>query len=259
MTLTDASDSKPAKPVIREITTEDVRAALSAGFADFRRAPMHGMFFGLIFSLIGIAIAYLFLVLGSSSWILPLAAGFPLIGPFAAIGLYEISRRLEAGEPLDWPGILGAVMRSGRTQLPSYAFVVLFIYMVWVYLAHLIFALSFGISALTNVSSSFEILLTPNGIIMLLIGTVVGGAVAALLFAISVISVPLMLDRDIDIVTAMVTSVQAVSKNLKPMVTWAAILAVASAVAMLPLFLGMVLVFPVLGHTSWHLYRRTIA
>ncbi|MEM8697947.1 MAG: DUF2189 domain-containing protein [Pseudomonadota bacterium] len=259
MTLTDASGSKPVKPVIGAITTEDVKAALSAGIADFKRAPAHGMFFGMIFSMIGIAIAYLVLFLNSSTWILPLAAGFPLIGPFAAIGLYEISRRLEAGEPLEWPGILGAVMRSGRTQLPSYAFVVVFIYMAWFYLAHLVFALFFGISALTNVSSSFEIFLSLRGILMLMVGTLVGGAVAAFLFAISVISVPLMLDRDIDIVTAMITSVQSVMQNLRPMVTWALILAVSSVAAMIPLFLGMIVVFPILGHASWHLYKRTVS
>lgn len=249
---------KPPKAVINDLTVQDVQAALSAGLGDLKRAPMHGMFFGLIFSVVGIAIAYMLLVLANSHWVLPIAAGFPLIGPFAAIGLYEISRRLEADEPLEWQEILGAVMRGGRTQLPFYAFVVLFIYMVWVYLAHLVFALSFGISAMTNVSTSLEILLTPQGIMMLLIGTAVGGAVAAVIFAISVISVPMMLDRDVDIVTAMITSVKSVLQNKRAMLIWAAMLTGACVVAMVPLFLGMIVVFPILGHASWHLYRRAV-
>lgn len=258
MTSIDQNAARPAKPVLNPVSAENIRASLAEGIADFRAAPIHGMFFGLIFSLIGILIAFILVVSASSTWVLPLAAGFPLIGPFAAIGLYEVSRRLDSGEPLDWQAILGAVGRSGRTQLPSYAFVVLFIYMIWVYLAHLIFALSFGISALTNVSSSFSLLLTAPGLTMLFFGTVIGGAIALLLYAISVISVPMMVDRDIDIVTAMIASVKCVISN-RAMLGWALVIACTIAAAMIPLFLGMIVVFPILGHASWHLYRKAVA
>ena len=245
-------------PVIRTITRADVTAALMAGLGDIARAPTYSLFFGLVFSVIGIAITYMLAVVGSSYWALPLAAAFPLIGPFAAVGLYEVSRRLEAGEPLSWGAVLGAVVREGRFQLPSYAFVTLFVLLVWVYLAHLIFALSFGLKPLTNVMSSAEILLSPEGIAMLIGGTIVGGAIAILLFCISVIAVPMLLDRDIDVVSAMVASVQAVIRNTGPMLFWGVIIVLACVLAMLPLFLGMILVFPALGHTSWHLFRRTV-
>lgn len=250
---------RPPTPVLQTLSQDDLRAALSAGFADFMKAPLYGFFFGGVFSIGGILVSWLLIVHASSYWVLPIAAGFPLIGPFAAVGLYEISRRIEAGEPLNWSGVLGAVIRQGRLQLPSYAFVVLFIYLIWVYLAHLVFALSFGLKPLTNVMTSADLLMTSEGITMLVVGTIVGGGLAALLFAVSVIAVPMLVDRDIDVVTAMVTSVQSALMNQKTMILWGGIIAVSIAVAMVPLFLGMLVVFPVLGHTSWHLYRRAVA
>ena len=111
---------------------------------------------------------------------------------------------------MSWSAVLGAVFREGRFQLPSYAFVVLFVYLIWVYLAHLIFALSFGLKPLTNVMTSTDLLTTAEGIGMLTAGTIVGGAIAAFLFSVSVTSVPLLLERDIDVVSAMVTSVRSV-------------------------------------------------
>ena len=245
-------------PDVRRIAPGDLADALRAGLADFAAAPLYGLFFGTVFSVTGIVIAYLLMVTGSSYWVLPLAAGFPLIGPFAAVGLYEVSRRRETGEPLNWPDVLGAVVREGRLQLPSYAFVVLFVFLIWVYLAHLIFALSFGLKPLTNVMSSTDLLLTSEGIAMLIAGTLVGGAVAALLFAISVAAVPMLLERDIDIASAMFVSVRAVLHNRAIMILWGGIIALACTIAMVPLFLGMVVVFPVLGHASWHVYRRIV-
>lgn len=255
------SESAPASgmPSVLSITPADITAALHAGIRDLARAPIHSLFFGCVFSAFGILISYLLLIVGSSYWVLPLAAGFPLIGPFAAIGLYEISRRLEQGEPITWGGVLGAVIREGRVQLPSYAFIVLFIYLIWVYLAHLIFALSFGLKPLTNVMSSTELLTTAEGIGMLVAGTVVGGAIAILLFSVSVTSVPLLLEREIDVVSAMITSVKSVLANRAAMLFWGIILVICCIAAMVPMFLGMIVIFPVLGHTSWHVYRRVIA
>lgn len=247
-----------APPVIRDIGFDTVSAALHAGLRDFRRAPGFGLFFGTVFSAIGILIFLQLAVLGSSYWVLPVMAGFPLVGPFAAVGLYDVSRRLERGERPDWRSVLTVVAQERGRQIPSMAFVALFLFLVWVYFAHLIFALSFGLKPLTNIMTSPAILLSLEGIVMLVVGTLVGGGLALVLFAISVVSVPMLLDREIDVVSAMIASVGAVARNKGPMLAWGAVVAGLSALAMLPFFLGMLVIFPILGHASWHLYRLTV-
>lgn len=251
-------NAAPPLPGVRTITNDDIKDALRSGVADLAGASGFSLFFGLVFSALGILIWFLLVFQGSSYWALPLAAGFPLIGPFAAVGLYEISRLREKGEELSWPVVLGAVVREGKFQVPSYAFIVLFVFLIWVYLAHLIFALSFGLKPLTNVMSSFDLLLSGPGITMLVVGTIVGGAISTFLFIVSVVSVPLLMDRDIDVVTAIITSVRAVAASPQPMLIWGLTIAVVTVVAMLPLFLGMVIAFPVLGHASWHVFRKAV-
>ncbi|MEM8538514.1 MAG: DUF2189 domain-containing protein, partial [Pseudomonadota bacterium] len=255
--MVDASVPMTA-PDVRQISRADVTSALRAGLADFQKAPMLSLAFGAVFSVAGIGLALLLLQFGVGYWLLPLAAGFPLIGPFAAVGLYEISRRLEAGEPLHLRPILAAGFRSPHGQLPLFAVLAILFLFAWLVLARVIFAVSFGTTSMTNVMTSLEVFLTPSGLIMLAVGSVVGAALASLLFAISVVGVPLLVDRDVDVVTAIITSVRATLENQGVMLFWGLCVAVATIVAMLPLFLGMILVFPVLGHTSWHLYRALI-
>jgi uncharacterized membrane protein len=254
-----ATTQIPSVHQIRQLSFADVLSCLKTGMIDFRRAPVFGLFFGGIFSVTGIVIFLQLLVWGSSYWVLPIAVGFPLLGPFLAVGLYEVSRRLEAGEPLDWAAIITVPLKKQSGQIPSMVFVALFFYLVWVYMAHLIFALSFGLKPLTNVMTSSDILFTQEGVVMLFAGTLVGGALAGLLFAVSVVSIPMILDRDIDVVNAMITSVRVVLQNKGPMLLWGLIIAVTSMVAMVPGFLGMLIVFPVLGHATWHLYRKAVA
>ncbi|MEM9140009.1 MAG: DUF2189 domain-containing protein [Pseudomonadota bacterium] len=248
----------PSMPAVKSITIADIREAFAAGLRDFQKAPVYGLVFGLMFSLAGIAIALALFRGDARYWVFPVAAGFPLIGPFAAVGVYEVSRRLEAGEPLSWRAVLLAGFRQHNSQLPFFAVFTVFAFLVWIVLARVIFAVSFGTSPMTNVMTSFEVFFTGPGVIMLIVGTGVGAALAALLFSISVVGVPLLLDRDIDVVTAMITSVQAVAENARPMLSWGLIIAGAIVAAMLPLFLGMILVFPAIGHASWHVYRKVV-
>lgn len=255
--MTDAV-SQPQLPAVNAITSTDIRDAMRAGLADFQRAPAFGLFFGAVFSIAGVAIVWALYTGETSYWIFPAAAGFPLIGPFAAVGIYEVSRRLEAGEELSWNAILGAGFRHKNMQLPLFAVLTVFSFLAWIVLARVIFAISFGTAPMTNVMSSFEVLLTGPGLAMLVIGTVAGAALAALLFSISVVGVPLLLDRDIDVVTAMITSFSATVQNREAMLYWGVIVGGAIFLAMLPLFLGMILVFPALGHASWHVYRKVI-
>ncbi len=253
-----ASPASP-RPVVRSITTDDVHAALAQGWADFRAAPQFGLFFGGIYALGGIAIFLELWRMEQPLWIVPLAFAFPLIGPFVAIGLYEVSRRREAGLPLDWAEVLGVIWRERGRQIPSMAFVVLAGFMVWLWFARLIVAISLGNMRIGAYSDLERLLGTPEGIAMLAIGSLVGGAIAFALFAITAVSLPMLLEREVDVVTAMIASVNAVVSNPRPMLVWALIIAAGVVVAMLPMFLGLIVALPVLGHTTWHLYRKVIA
>lgn len=250
----------PARPAIRRIGTDEVYEALAAGWADFKAAPRFGLFFGGVYALAGILIFLQLWVWEQPTWILPLGLAFPLIGPFAAIGLYEVSRRMETGAPLDWPDILDVVWRQRHRQIPAMAYVVLAGFMIWLWAAALIVMLFLGRGSVATYSADPAAVLTsPAGLAMLAAGTLVGGAIAFVLFAVTAVSLPMLLERDIDVVTAMVASAEAVRRNLRPMLSWAWIIAAGLAVAMVPFFLGLVVVLPVLGHATWHVYRATIA
>jgi uncharacterized membrane protein len=245
-----------AVPRIRSLGTEDLRAALMDGWADFKAAPIFGLFFAAVYTLGGIGLYFGLIAAGEPFWFIPVAAGFPLLAPFAAVGLYEVSRRREAGEPLNWGPILGALRGHGDGQLPVMAVVVLLVFGFWIILARGIFAIFVGQTGIGY--DNLGHLLTFNGIAMLLIGTFVGGLMALGLFTVTAFSLPMLLDRPVDFATAIITSIAAVRANGMMMLRWAAIIAGLLVVAMLPLFLGLLIVLPLLGHATWHLYRRVV-
>ncbi|MFN3823825.1 MAG: DUF2189 domain-containing protein [Pseudorhodobacter sp.] len=243
---------------LRRLGFEDLRAVLGAGWQDFRTAPTFGLFFALVYVLAGWLIVYALTVSGQLWWTLPAAAGFPILGPFIACGLYEVSRRLETGEPLRWSGILGVILRQKDRQIPSMAAVILVFFLFWNFLAHMIFALFMGLQVMTNITSSLAVFATANGVLMLVVGSIVGAGFAGVLFALTVVSLPMLLDREVDFVTAMITSVSVVLHSPVVMVVWGVGISALLFLAMLPGFLGLFVVLPVLGHASWHLYRRAL-
>lgn len=249
---------KKAVPVVGTIKINDVLNALKNGMSDFFKAPLYGIVIGLFFALGGIILYFQLTVWGNALWILPVAIGFPLLGPFIVVALYEVSRRLEAGEPVNPDVVLHKMIGQKDRQIPSIAFVMLFFFGIWTYLAHLIFALSFGLKPLTHVTSSYGILLSSEGITMLVAGTLVGGALSFLLFAITVVSLPLLVDKEVDFITGMITSFQAVVQNPVAMLFWGLCIGVLTLLAMVPFFLGLIVVLPVLGHATWHIYRCVV-
>ncbi len=243
-------------PEFRAVEMKMLRDALRRGWSDMKRAPGYGFIFTSAYVVIGLLLLVVTWVTGQTYWLVFAAVGFPLVGPFAAVGLYEVSRRIEQGQPLDSDKVFGVVLQQSRRQLPSICAIVIMIFLFWFFLAHMIFALFLGLSTMTNVSSSFEVYQSSSGLTMLAVGSVVGAAFALLLYTITVISMPLLLDREVDFVTAMIISFQTVSGNLGPMLAWALLIAVLTFVALVPAFLGLYLVLPLLGHASWHLYDQ---
>lgn len=252
--IADIPEAGPTQ--VRKLEIADLRAALNAGVADFKAAPAFGLFFALIYVLGGLGLWFGLGAAGQPVWFIFIAAGFPLFAPFAAIGLYEVSRRREAGEPLDWGPVLGALKGRGDGQLALMSVGVLLVFGFWIILARGIFAIFMAQSGIGF--ENLGALATGSGVMMLLVGSAVGGIVALVLFSITVVSLPMLLDREVDFVTAMITSVEAVRSNPQVMLRWAATIAAVMIVAMIPAFLGLFIALPVLGHATWHLYRRVI-
>ena len=257
--MSHQAEQAAPKPEVMVLELADLRAALSGGWQDFKAAPVFGLFFAAVYVAGGWLILYALTATGQIWWTLPAAAGFPILGPFIACGLYEVSRRLEKHEPLSWSAILGVIMRQKDRQIPSIAAVVVVFFLFWNFLAHMIFALFLGLQAMTNISTSYDVFLTMNGLTMLLVGTTVGAIFSGVLFSLTVVSLPLLLDREIDFVTAMITSVSVVLTNPKIMLIWAVLIAMLLFLGIAFGFLGLFITLPLLGHATWHLYRRALA
>ncbi len=246
----------PKMPEVVEVTWETIRQSLGKGLADFRRAPLYGLFFGTFFAAGGIAIILFLNVLNTLWLILPIMIAFPLVGPFAATGLYEVSHKLSTGEPITWKGILLTVFEQRERQTGWIAFVVLFIFWVWVYLIRVLIAIFMGFGVPSTISGFIDAVLnTSNGMAFLATGTVIGGVLALVLFSATVISMPLILDTELDFVSAMITSFKTVVKSPVPMLGWGVIVTLLAMISMVPMFLGLIVVFPILGHATWHLYK----
>lgn len=254
-----AAEHLGRQPKVRDITGRDIAEALAAGLADFRAAPLFGLFFGGFYALGGLFLVWLTLFTGLGYLSYPIAAGFALVGPFVAVGCYEVSRRREAGLALDWSGVIAVVFDQSRRELGWMAFVTLFIFIVWMYQVRMLLVLCLGFQNFVTVQEFLHVVTTtPEGLLFLVLGHVDGAILSLVVFALSVVSFPMLLDRDVDFITAMITSVKAVFANPKTLIVWAGIVVALLIVAILPAFLGLFVVLPVLGHTTWHLYRRLV-
>jgi uncharacterized membrane protein len=257
-TETSSPRAKTQWPAVHAIETGDILDAIEAGLRDFKEAPQFGLFFGLVYAFAGWAIIALLTQLDMPYLAYPLATGFALIAPFAAAGLYDVSRKLERGEPLTWPGVLGAMRTTSIKELGWMAVVTVFSLIIWMDIAAFLFFAFMGFGGGQSGDLMQTILTTPQGWTFLFIGNVIGGILAGIVFSYSAVSFPLLFDRDVDFVTAMVTSVKVVAKNPRAMFFWAATIGLLLAISIASLFIGLIVVMPVLGHATWHVYRKAI-
>lgn len=247
-------------PNVNRITANDITEALKAGFSDFLARPFMSGFFGLFYAAFGLLLVWCLVWLDMIWLVIPALVGFPLFAPFAAAGLYEMSRRLEMGENFGWSEILTVMANQRKREMGWMAFVTLFLLWVWFYQFRTVLVIVLQDSAFSDLEGFLDaVFFTPEGWTFLAIGTCVGALLSAVLFSVTVVAMPMLLDRDMDFVSAMLTSVRAVRENPVVMLSWAGIVAVTMFLSLVPAFLGLIFTLPILGHTTWHLYRRVVS
>ncbi|MEO0636339.1 MAG: DUF2189 domain-containing protein [Pseudomonadota bacterium] len=240
----------------RAATVADLRYALKSGLADFVAHPVPGLIFATVYIAIGYAIAGSLFIMGEAWLAIPFFVAFPLIAPFAAAGLYEVSRRRETAEPVTLRAVMLTVWRQRGRDMGWMAFTVLFIMWIWIYQVRLLLAIFLSRLSFSSLEGFTELVFqTSQGWAFLIVGTVVGAALATALFSATVIAMPLLLDRDVDFVTAMIRSVQTVLDSPLVMLGWGLFTAAALIVSMLPALGGLLFSLPIFGHATWHLYR----
>ena len=254
------SDSGSANLAIKTIDSEDIKEALRRGFDDFLAMPTHVVLIIIIYPAVGIVLARMTFGYDLLPMLFPLMAGFTLIGPLAAVGLYELSRRRELGLEVTWRKAFEFVKSPSTPSILMVGLIQLMIYFAWLGTAQSIYYAIYGEDLPVSIIGFFgEVLTTPSGWALILVGCGVGFVFAVGVLAISVVSFPLLLDReDVSAVQAIETSVRSVMQNPKTMALWGLIVAVSLAIGSLPFFVGLAVVMPVLGHSTWHLYRRVV-
>ncbi|MFT3955025.1 MAG: DUF2189 domain-containing protein [Piscinibacter sp.] len=252
------SPAEPREPSILDLPLQPLRGDdplrwLALGWRDFRRAPGIGLFYGVCFALMGWLLLWMYRT--APAWVLALSAGFLLMGPFLCLGLYDVSRKLEQGEEPD----LGASLTAWDTRTGTMAIfggVLLILEMIWGRASLVVFAVSFD--GMPDFKGSLLALLDPENIGFIVAYVGVGALFAGLIFAISVVSMPMILDRAVDAVSAGLTSLRLCLTQPGVMLIWGALITLLVVLAMLPGFLGLLVVGPVLGHASWHAYRSAV-
>lgn len=246
-----------ATPRIRRVSVDRPWTWLAAGWRDVLAAPGVSLAYGALM----VALTYLLLLVlvqvGVFWLVLPLSAGFFFTAPLLAVGLYETSRRLQAGEPVSLGHAFSAYKRNA-TQLSFMGVILGLFHLGWIRIALLIFAVFFGIGFNPTWESIVLKLMAPQAIPFWAVGTAVGAVFAAIVFAISAVSIPMLLDRDVNVFTAVATSFTAVKENWPAMTLWAGLIVAFTAFGLIPLFLGLAVTMPLIGHATWHAYKDLV-
>ena len=248
-----------AAPVVRKITAQDLWDSLKEGWRDVAALRDDILFIGVIYPLVGLVLARFAFSMDLLPLLFPLASGFALIGPVAAIGLYELSRRRERGDKVNWLDAFGVFSSPALSSIVGLGAIMLGLFLVWLGVAYEIYLLNLGGDP-PQTFAAFErsVLYTQGGWTMIAMGVGVGFLFAVVAFALSVVSFPLLLDRDVGVAAAVRTSLKVVATNPGVMMLWGATVAGLLVLGSLPALVGLIFVVPVLGHATWHLYRKMI-
>lgn len=257
--VNSTTTSRPRALGIRSITTADLADAVVRGLDDFNAKPSHIIFLCLIYPVLGLILSRLTFGYDVLPLLFPMIAGFALIGPFAALGLYELSRRREMGLEVAWRHAFDVFQSASIRPILILGFGLLAIFIAWLYTARSIYLEIMGPAVPVSIWAFAEqVLTTPEGWALIAVGNGVGLLFAVVAMSISVVSFPLLLDRPVGVVAAIMTSVRAVRTNPGPLAMWGVFVACALIVGSLPFFIGLAIVMPVLGHSTWHLYRKLV-
>jgi uncharacterized membrane protein len=256
---TPAEIEHAAPPEVRKIELADLADVLASGLRDFGTYRTDVIFLCIIYPLAGLILASLAFGYDMLPMLFPLASGFALIGPVAAVGLYEMSRRREQGIEITWADAFGVVRAPAFGAILVLGLVLLAIFLLWLAAAYAIWLMTLGpVPPASTGAFMRDVFTTSSGWTMIVVGVGVGALFALLVLMISVVSFPLLLDRDLGLYTAVATSVRAVLANPAPMVAWGLIVAGGLVIGSIPVLLGLIIVMPVLGHATWHLYRKVV-
>ncbi len=252
--------ARPGLPVVRRISVADLKNALAKGFDDFGANRTDIIFLCVIYPVVGLILARLVFGYEMLHFIFPLASGFALIGPVAAIGLNEMSRRREQGINSSWAAAFGVFRSPAIGSIMLLSGILFAIFLLWLAAAYAVYRFTLGpVPPATVASFIHDVFATGPGLALIGVGVCVGFLFAVVVLAISVVSFPLLLDRNVGVGTAIETSIRAVRMNPVTMAVWGLIIACGLIIGSVPFLLGLVIVMPVLGHATWHLYRSVVA
>ena len=255
--MTEAIPVFSTMPRIRLVPLDRPWHWLQLGWRDLLRTPGASLAYGAVLAAISAALTLGLWLAGLMYLLLPLTAGFALIAPILAVGLYDMSRRQETGQPIS-RGLIVSTMARHLPQLATMGLLLGLLHLLWVRIAILLYALFFSAQNPTLTSVLNDMVFTNTGLAFLVLGSVIGFGLAVLAFAISAVSLPMLIDGEFSVFAAVATSVTAVRLNVRPMALWAALIAAFVGFGIVTFYLGLIVVLPLIGHATWHAYRDVV-